>query len=325
MHIVINGWFVGESTAGMGQYVDRLLAVLARQAPAVRFSLLLPQRPNLPPLVTDWPGIEVILLALPPLPKNLAKLWWEQVTVPWTARRLGADRLWVPYWAAPFWQPIPTVVTVHDLIPVLLPAYRGGRLSRLYTTLVSMTARRATAVITISAASKRDLVEYLHIPAERVFVVYHGPNVADPQPAAAGLALQLDNERLDLVQQKYQLPDRFFLYLGGFDVRKNVGGILRAYRRYLERGGDPTVRLVIAGRLPTHDTPFAPDPQKIAAEAGLTEQVRFCGWVDEQDKPALYALATAYFFPSLYEGFGMMLLEAMAAGTPVVTSARVDG
>jgi glycosyltransferase involved in cell wall biosynthesis len=261
-------------------------------------------------------------LALPALPKNLAKLWWEQVTMPQAARRLQADVLWIPYWAAPFWQPIPAVVTVHDLIHTLLPGYRGGPLQRLYTALVSFTARRSSAVITVSEASKRDIVEHLRIPAEQVHVIYHGPNVASSPAANPALTASTDNAALVAVRQRYHLPDRFFLYLGGFDVRKNVGSILHAYRYYLERGGDPAVQLVIAGQLPARDTPFAPDPQKTAAEVGLTDQVHFCGWVEEKDKPALYALATAYFFPSLYEGFGMMLLEAMAAGTPVVTSAR---
>lgn len=325
MHTLINGWFVGESTAGSGQYVDRLLLALPRLGDGVRFSLLVPVRDSSNPVGVEWPGVTVIPLTLPPLPKNLAKLWWEQVTMPLAARRLQADTLWVPYWAAPFWQPIPTVVTVHDLIPALLPAYRGGRLQRLYTALVSSTARRATAVITVSEASKRDLVEHLRIPAERVHVVYHGPNVANPAAEPAAATAPLDDNTRNAVRQKYHLPDRFFLYLGGFDARKNVGAILHAYRCYLDRGGDPTVQLVIAGKLPSRDSAFAPDPQKIAAAADLTNQVHFCGWVDERDKPVLYTLATTFFFPSLYEGFGMMVLEAMAAGTPVVTSKRVEG
>jgi glycosyltransferase involved in cell wall biosynthesis len=122
------------------------------------------------------------------------------------------------------------------------------------------------------------------------------------------------------VRARYRLPERYFLYLGSFEVRKNVRNILLAYRRYLDRGGDPAVALVIAGQLPARHTAFAPDPQKIAAELNLQDQVRFCGWVAEKDKPALYVLATAYLFPSLYEGFGMMLLEAMQAGAPVITS-----
>jgi len=316
MHILINGWFVGQSTAGSGQYVEHLLAYLPRQAPQTRFSLLLPvaKSATLAHWQDRWPGIELVPHTLPSLPENLAKLWWEQIIVPHLARRLAADLLWVPYWAAPYWQPIPVAVTVHDLIPYLLPAYRGGLLQRVYTALVAYTARRAAAVITVSHASARDVIQHLHIPSERVHVVYHGPNQGSTEPP--------DAEWLAAIRQKYSLPERYFLYLGGFDARKNVAATLHAYQRYLARGGDPAVKLVIAGRLPQIDSAFAPDPQKIAAELNLLNQVQFGGFVPDADKPALYALSTAYIFPSLYEGFGMMVLEAMGAGTPVVTSAH---
>ena len=133
-------------------------------------------------------------------------------------------------------------------------------------------------------------------------------------------ASQLSDERLTEARQKYALPDRFFLYLGGFDVRKNVGSILAGYQAYLARGGSPAVKLVIAGKLPSEESNFFPDPQRRVAEMELGEQVYFCGWVDDEDKQSLYQLATAYLFPSLYEGFGMTIIEAMVAGTPVVTS-----
>ncbi|HMN28702.1 MAG TPA: glycosyltransferase family 1 protein, partial [Caldilineaceae bacterium] len=225
----------------------------------------------------------------------------------------AADLLWVPYWAAPLWQPLPVVVTVHDLIPLLLPAYRGGWLQRRYTDLVRYTAGRSAAIITVSEASARDVVTRVASAPGQVQVVYHGPNQAE--------SAQPDQAALAGVRAKFHLPDRFFLYLGGFDVRKNVSASLAAYRRYLDKGGDPAVGLVIAGRLPASDTPFSPDPQRIAAQLNLSGQVTFCGWVDEDEKQALYHLATAFLFPSLYEGFGMMVLEAMSAGAPVITSA----
>jgi glycosyltransferase involved in cell wall biosynthesis len=316
--IAINGWFAGDMSSGSGQYVNHLLANLAAAAPGARFSLLLPAgssgAPKIAEAATEWPGVDLVHVSLPPLPRQLAKLWWEQVSVPQAAQRLGADVLWVPYWAAPAWQPVPTVVTIHDLIPLLLSAYRGGLLLRAYTALVSRTARRAVAVIAVSEAAKRDIVAHLCIPEERVFAVLHGPN---QEGTAAATPAQLA-----AVRSKYGLPSRFFLYLGGFDVRKNVGATLQAYRRYLDRGGDADVRLVIAGKLPAEDSAFFPDPQKIAAELQLGASVQFCGWIDEVDKPALYALAAAYIFPSRYEGFGMMVIEAMQAGVPVVTSAR---
>ena len=96
---------------------------------------------------------------------NLAKLWFEQVTFPRACRRLRADVAFVPYWGSPWWQPCPVVVTVHDLIPLLLPLYRGG-CSSVDTALVSRTARRAAAVLTDSEASRRDIIAHLGIPAD---------------------------------------------------------------------------------------------------------------------------------------------------------------
>ena len=369
MHIVVSGWFWGQPNTGSGQYINWLLPYLesvSRSQSSIsshsgdqpeaddpkrtvpRFTLLLPQQPlmersgdsvhsspsaNSPAARTV--ALSSVTVPPPRLPRQLAKLYWEQVIVPRWARRLGADLLLVPYWAAPLWQPTPTVVTVHDLIPLLLPAYRGGRLGRLYTGLVSYTARRCAAVLTVSEAGKRDIIAHLKLPAERVFAVHHGPN--DSASRSANRALRHDRPQTGIppqqpsatrddtqyaIRNKYALPERYFLYLGGFDVRKNVLGIVRAYRRYLDQGGDPAVQLVLAGTLPRVDTDFFPDPQPLVRQLELTEQVRFIGWVDEDDKAQLYAGATASLFPSEYEGFGMMLLEAMAAGTPVITSSE---
>lgn len=310
MHILINGWFTGQQSAGSGQYLYYLLPHLAAQDPTVRYSLLLPQGWQPTFTLPLPPNVTTITQALPALPENLAKLCWEQFTVPWMARKLQVNALWVPYWAVPWWQPVPTTVTVHDLIPLLLPDYRGGILNRLYTALVAFTTRRAASIITVSHASKRDIVAHLPVPEERVHVVYHGPTMEMETPRATP----------EQIRHKYNLPARYFLYLGGFDVRKNLRATLTAYKRYLERNGDPAIKLVIAGKLPQLDSPFMPDPQRIAAELSLGDQVYFCGWVDDQDKMLLYAGATAYLFPSLYEGFGMMILEAQIAGVPLLTS-----
>jgi len=315
MHILINGWFWGQSTAGSGQYLHRLVEQLAHTQTGAHFTLLTPQNRDWVLGIdddTERPSIPNTQYPIPSLPRQLAKLYWEQVTVPCAARRLGADLIFAPYWAAPCWQPAPTVVTVHDLIPLLLPLYRGGVLNRLYTRLVSVSARRAAAVITVSQAGARDVITHLHIPPARVTAVHHGPN-GEPRPRP-------DETTLYAARAKYGLPARYFLYLGGFDARKNVEGILRAYRRYLDQGGDPAVKLVLAGKLPAVDTPFFPDPRRMAAGLGLADHICFPGWIDEADKPMLYAGAVAFLFPSRYEGFGMMVLEAMAAGCPVITS-----
>jgi len=128
-----------------------------------------------------------------------------------------------------------------------------------------------------------------------------------------------DPARLEAIHRKYDLPETFALWLSGFDVRKNARALLHAYTWVYDALGDD-YPLVMAGQLPSKDSPLFPDPRRIAAELGIAGAVRFPGWIEEADKPALYSAATVFAFPSRYEGFGLPILEAMACGTPVVTS-----
>ncbi len=153
MRIVINAWFLEQFVAGSGQYLAGLATWLPRVATDHELGLVAPRHRPSPSL----PGWQVMRIGTPfdRLEGNLAKLWFEQVAFPRACRRLRADVALVPYWGAPWWCPCPTVVTVHDLIPLLLPLYRGGPLQRAYTWLVGRTARRAHAVITDSDAGRR--------------------------------------------------------------------------------------------------------------------------------------------------------------------------
>lgn len=321
MHIVVNGWFWGQMNTGSGQYLHGLAQHLPEVGAAHRYTLVLPAA-NTTPAPAGW-QVAVAAPAARPLGANLAKLWFEQVSFPLACRRLQADIAFTPYWGAPWLHPCPVAVTVHDLIPLLLPAYRGGVAQRAYTALVSRTARRADLVLTDSQASRQDIVQHLHVPAGRVNAVLLAADERF-QPVS-------DSVELARVRARYDLPDRFILYLGGFDVRKNVAGLVQAYARrarrevpLLLRSGtsDAIPHLLIAGKLPPADTPFTPDPRRIAAEAGVADRVHFAGWVDEADKPALYSLASLFVFPSLYEGFGLPVAEAAACGAPVLTSNR---
>ena len=316
--VALNAWFLDRPTTGSGQYLAHLLDEF-RHSPALG-GVLLCGRPGQtpPPGPFEWQALRTPFGAPDPssaggrLRRHLAKLWFEQVAFPRAGRRWGADLLHVPYWAGPLYARLPTVVTIHDLIPTVLPAYRGGRLGRLYTALVSRSARRAARVLTDSHASRQDILERLGLAPERVETIY----------LAAGAEFEpvRDPDVLEAVRGQYGLPPRYMLYLGGFDARKNVGAILRAYSR-LEIAD---VALVIAGRLPTRTSEVIQDPRPLAAELGLVDRVRFCGWVDERDKPAIYSGALAYVFPSTYEGFGLPPLEAMSCGTPVIVSDRAS-
>lgn len=306
--LVVNGWFWGQLNTGSGQYLHHLARALP-QVTELHGTLVLPAAP-IAPIPAGW-QVEIIPPAVHHHSENLAKLWFEQVSFPRACANLCAQVAWTPYWGAGWRQPCPTAVTVHDLIPLLLPAYRGGALQRGYTRLVAATARRAPLLLTDSAASRADIIAQLRLPPSRVHAVL----------LAADERFQrvTDTAELARVRARYHLPERFILYLGGFDVRKNVAGLLRAYA--LLAAAQPDLpRLVVAGKLPAADTPFTPDPRRLAAASDVAARVHLTDWVDEADKPALYSMADLFVFPSLYEGYGLPVAEAAACGARVVTA-----
>jgi glycosyltransferase involved in cell wall biosynthesis len=317
MRIGINALFLEHPETGSGQYTRNLLQALAKADPTNEYLLI---SPGPAPSVSEFqlpisnPQFPTSNFQLPTsnLRENLAKLWFEQAAFPLACRHLDLDLAHVPYFASPLFSAMPTVVTVHDLIPLILPAYRGSPLVRLYTRLVAAAARKTEAIITVSQASEQDIVRCLHIPPERVHVTYE----------AAGEAFQPveDEDQRAAIRQKYALPERYFLYLGGFDQRKNLSTLLRAFALLVNKQQRP--RLVIAGQVPARESPVFPDPRRLAKELGVEERVIFTGWVPEEDKPPLYSEATAFVFPSLYEGFGLPAAEALACGTPVIASNR---
>jgi glycosyltransferase involved in cell wall biosynthesis len=178
--------------------------------------------------------------------------------------------------------------------------------------LVAAAAQRANMIITDSQHSKRDIVKHLHVLPERVQVIYLAADAAC-RPVK-------DQETLEAVRRKYGCPEEYVLYLGGFDRRKNLATLLRAYARLHGALGGGVPPLVVAGRLPAAETPLFPNPRRMAEELGIEQSVVFTGWIAEEDKPALYSGALFFAFLSLYEGFGLMPLEAMSCGTPVLVS-----
>ena len=311
MRVAVSAWFWDSLTTGSGQYSRRLLEALGSIDPDLEIILVGPGPRSFGVSTRRFGSAGPAAPGPGRARTDLGKLWFEQVAFPIACRRLRADVAHVPYWAPPLVSTVPTVNTIHDLIPLLLPAYRGRWSVRAYTRLVSLTARRADLVLTDSLAARQDILKHLGLPAERVRAVHLAASGAYVlQPTSADIA----------VRDRLGLPDSYVLYLGGFDVRKNLRVALAAYRSAAAEIGDG-YPLIVAGRLPERDTAFAPDPRRLAAEIGFDERhLRCLGWVDEQDKPALYRGARVMLFPSRYEGFGLPPLEAMACGTPVVGS-----
>ncbi len=318
MRIAINAVFWGEEATGSGQYIRSLMRALAGIDGETEYVLVLPWglKHRRASYERARSGRGEILWSKTPfdgLSDNLTKLWFEQITFPSACRRVGADLAFVPYFAPPFFSPVPVVVTIHDLIPLILPAYRGSIFVQAYMRLVSSAARRMDLVLTDSAASRRDIVRLLKIPSSRTRVIHLAAESAYREVEEV--------DELARVSALHDLPSRYLLYLGGFDVRKNVEQMLVSFSRARRAPGCPDdVWLVVGGKLPSEHTPFTPDPRIISAILGITDRVLLTGWIEEGDKPAIYSGAIAFLFPSYYEGFGLPPLEALSCGVPVITS-----
>ncbi|HUN22911.1 MAG TPA: glycosyltransferase family 1 protein [Anaerolineales bacterium] len=309
MRIAINAWFLNQPYTGSGQYLQALLHHLPQIAHATHQAL---EIVLIAPLGTHYqPSSPVIQLqTVASGAGHLGKLRFEQVSVPSLASKIGADILHIPYWAPPLRSRIPFVVTVHDIIPLMLPEHRGSLLARLYTSLVASATSGANAVITDSHASRLDIQQHLHIPREQIQVIH----------LAVGAEFSTRRGELDWqVRQKYQLPSNYLLYIGGFHRRKNVHRLLEAWTYCAAPIGE-FFPLVIAGKLPTPDGKFFLDYAGMAEQFGIADSVRFLGEFSDAEKPALYRGATGMVFPSSYEGFGLPPLEAMACGVPVITT-----
>lgn len=305
--VAINGLFLDHPNTGTGVYtrevLSRLLAQRASGAP--RYSVIgHPEHAGDVEIGSRYVSREAPLRARS---AKAEKVVWEQVTLPLTAARLRADLLYAPYFSLPLVARARTMVTVHDLIPLLLPAYTPSAGFKAYFRLVSAATRRADAIVTDSRHSAHDIARLLDVPMERIQVIYLGVgeryrHAIAPREVAA-------------LRARLGLPDRFVLYLGGVDPRKNVGVLLRAMKIARERG-EPVLPLALVA---PRGGRFA-DPRVEARRLGLSRDVLFLDWIAEAEKAALYAAARAFVYPSHYEGFGLPPLEAMAAGTPVLCS-----
>jgi glycosyltransferase involved in cell wall biosynthesis len=234
----------------------------------------------------------------------------EHVSIPLKLRRLGADLLHSPHYVRPLICPVPTVVTIHDCIHLLFPQYLPNRMAFRYARFVMGHAIRHSALVfTVSEASRSDILRFY--PATDPGKLHVVPNAID-----AELLQDPGPEETERVRERYQVRGRFVLFAGNVKPHKNLERLIRAFARVRALEGHEDLRLVLIG----DEVSRYGSLRRTAEEAGVRQDVRFFGFVPHQTLAALYRMAAVFAFPSLYEGFGLPPLEAMACGTPVVTS-----
>ncbi|HEY1291731.1 MAG TPA: glycosyltransferase family 1 protein [Chloroflexota bacterium] len=239
------------------------------------------------------------------LPIN--KTLWMQALLPLQLSRVAADVCHFTNSVASWWTPCPSIVTIHDMTLWMFPRYHPRRRLLAMRPFIPSGARRAQAIIAVSAATKRDVVRTLRVPESKVHVIYEA---AAPQfrPLASGGAVEA-------VRRKYGLPESFILYVGTIEPRKNLVRLFQAFDQ-VRRHGCRSCALVLVGHRGWSDAAILASVERLQLDGA----VRVLGHAPTDDIVSLYNLAEVVVLPSLYEGFGLPVIEAMACGTPVVTS-----
>jgi glycosyltransferase involved in cell wall biosynthesis len=246
---------------------------------------------------------------IPVVDNSAAYRFREHVSIPLQLRRLGADLIHSPHYVIPLLCARHKVVTIHDCIHLLFPQYLPSGALTYAHFMMGAALRRSDLVFTVSEASRRDILHfYPDADGERIQVV---PNAIDP-----AILEPPGEEEMERVRERYQIRGRFVLYAGNIKPHKNLERLITAFGMLKQRSGHEDLKLLIIG----DEVNRYPSLRRSVEGAGIRQDVRFFGFVPDSTLSALYRLASVFAFPSLYEGFGLPPLEAMACGTPVVTS-----
>jgi glycosyltransferase involved in cell wall biosynthesis len=301
MRIAFDGTTLTPGRTGVGYYTEHLLQHLAREVEQTGDELVVVSNQ---PVHTDQP-----------LPKHVRiheghrfpiRIGWMQMCAARALDVLQPDVAHFTNGMIPFGSSVPTVVTIHDMSLRLYPRCHPVRRLVLNRPLMHAAVRRASRIVTVSHSARRDLLRLHGVDPGRVDVVH--------EAASAAFQPVTDRARLAAVRSRYALPDRFVLYVGTIEPRKNLARLMDAFAA--ARAAGVCHDLVCVG-------PYGWSSRDLAGRIGslgLTAHVHFTGYVPFDDLPAIYSLGEFFVFPSLYEGFGLPVVEAMACGTPVITS-----
>lgn len=311
MRIGIDARVILRSHAGVSRYVSNLIRNLA-----------LIDRQNRYLLFFDLEGFAAVgqdnfrqrVIRISPclgkgsLRQKIESVLWVNFLLPYALLKEKVEVLHSPNSVSPLLtRPgCKTVITVNDMLPFVFPQLHPGTYSNFIRMSLPPAMAKADKIITYSQAVKKDIQNICHIPEEKIEVIYLG---LEPRHK-----IITDLDRIEAVKCKYGLPDRFVLFIGTLEPRKNVTRLIIAFSKSKEIRA--THKLVLAGQ----EGWLSESIFETVRNSGLAGDVIFTGYIQEDDLPSLYNAADLFVFPTLYEGFGLPLLEAMACGIPIVAS-----
>ena len=286
---------------GIGTYIRNLLRQLARMDCQTEFVILCrPEDRETVAALGD--NFRAVVQTAPNYSIS------EQLRIPLALAREGVTLFHAPHYVLPPLVRCKSVVTIHDCIHLMFPQYLPNRLAYSYArTSIRLAARRATRILTVSESSKRDILRFVDTEPDKIDVIY---NAYDDR-----FAIDPREEDVVRVRERFQLESEFVLYAGNVKPHKNLERLIEAFHLVRKRGLDH-LKLVMIGDEISKYTAL----RRAVHQHQLHKYVRFLGYLPEVTLAVMYRLAGVFVFPSLYEGFGLPPLEAMASGTPVVTS-----
>ena len=301
MRIVFDGTTLTPGRTGVGYYTEHLLQHLAREVVATGDEIVvvsnkpIDTQAPLPPHVRVHPGHRFPI-----------RIGWMQLRAASALDAIQPDVAHFTNGMIPLGAVPPTVVTVHDMSLRLYPGCHPVRRLLLNRPLMHIAIRQASAIVTVSNSARRDLLRLHGVAADRVSVVHEAAS-----PVFRPIA---DRGRLEAMRARYNLPPRFMLYVGTIEPRKNLPRLMTAFAEARQAG------------IPHHLVCVGPygwssrDLTGCIERLGIQDAVHFTGYVPFDHLPSIYNLGEFFAFPSLYEGFGLPVVEAMACGVPVLTS-----
>ncbi|HLI07950.1 MAG TPA: glycosyltransferase family 1 protein [Ktedonobacteraceae bacterium] len=312
MHVGINAQLLSYSqnyrNGGVSRYIRSLLTELARQPGEHEYTIFTNGQDVVERLAAYHPQITYVPVSWSE-ERPAARVAWEQFVLPSLIRQKGIDVLHSPVNVLPELLPrsCAGVITLHDLAFLRFP-YVLTRPKRLYhRTFTVRSLRQATMIISVSESTRQDAIELVGVDAEHVRTVY--PCIQQH------FSQEIDARAIDGFRQKYGLESGFLLYLGTLEPRKNIPTLIEAYARLREVQQRAEKLVLAGGKGWLYNEIF-----DRVRQLGLESVVIFPGYVADEEQALWYHAASAFVYPSLYEGFGLPVTEALASGTPVVTS-----
>ena len=289
----------GYRSAGIHTYIQQTLRHLSQVDPALDVTVFTRHAP------ADWPSAIQARSTRWPTERPIIRILWEQLVLPRATRQIHSDILHATAFVAPVLHPCPTVVTIYDLSFALFPQYFRGFNQAYLRAGTRWSAQHATRLIAISDHTRRDIQRLYDVPLERIDVAYPGVDES---------LRPIDPAALDRFRREKNLPIKFLLFLGTLEPRKNLVMLINAFAQF--KRACPDGQLVLAGGVG-----WLADEVFAAIEAsGVKDSFMLPGFVKTEEKALWLGSATAFVYPSIYEGFGLPPLEAMACGTPVIVS-----